>query len=220
MARSTKIVGFSVPPEIYKDLEELTHSKHQTRSEFIREMIEVYKRSGEKMLQDGSKLDQGIPNLAQILKTYWLIRAQSPIKIITIGLGIITNKTGQVLIGGRRGKDPFIKNLSWVFPGGEMESLDFESEVKREVKEETGLEVEVNSLITARLHPDASYKRVQIVALYFHCRVRGNEDKGRPAGDLFEIKWVNPTDVFKYFTTSTSDELTRFLVAIEEKGDS
>jgi hypothetical protein len=38
----------------------------------------------------------------------------------------------------------------------------------------------------------------------------------KPGGDLKELKWVKPLDVFIYFTTSTSDDVTKFLCMLDK----
>jgi 8-oxo-dGTP pyrophosphatase MutT (NUDIX family)/predicted DNA-binding protein len=217
MARKTRVVGFSIPPEIDNKLERFIKSKHKTRSEFIREMIDVYFNSintkSEAPSEPKMELTEG--DLAKVLKSYWLLRSQAPLKVITIGLAIIVNKDNNVLIGARKAKDKWVDNLTWVFPGGNLDSLDFSKDVQNEVKQETGLEVKVNSLVASRLHPDSGFKSLQINALYFYCSPISDK-KLRPGGDLKSLKWVKPTDVFKYFTTSTCDEVTKFLTTIQK----
>jgi ADP-ribose pyrophosphatase YjhB (NUDIX family) len=217
MARKTRVVGFSLPPEIDNKLEKFIKSKHKTRSEFIREMIDVYFNSvGTKSVSPSeTNIDLTENDLAKILKSYWVLKSQTPLKIITIGLAIIVNKENKVLIGNRRMKDKWVENLSWVFPGGEFNSLNFSEDVEKSVKKETGLDIKVNSLVASRIHPDCGFKSLQINALYFYCSpVKGK--KLIPGGDLKSLKWVNPTDVFKYFTTSTCDEVTKFLTTIQK----
>jgi ADP-ribose pyrophosphatase YjhB (NUDIX family)/predicted DNA-binding protein len=217
MARKTRVVGFSIPPEIDNKLERFIKSKHKTRSEFIREMIDVYFNSintkSEAPSEPKMELTEG--DLAKVLKSYWLLRSQAPLKVITIGLAIIVNKDNNVLIGARKAKDKWVDNLTWVFPGGNLDSLDFSKDVQSEVKQETGLEVKVNSLVASRIHPDSGFKSLQINALYFYCSPISDK-KLRPGGDLKSLKWVEPTDVFKYFTTSTCDEVTKFLTTLEK----
>jgi 8-oxo-dGTP pyrophosphatase MutT (NUDIX family)/predicted DNA-binding protein len=217
MARKTRVVGFSIPPEIDNKLEKFIKSKHKTRSEFIREMIDVYFNSVSSKVS--ARLEPSLEltenDLAKVLKSYWLLRSQAPLKVITIGLAIIVNKEGKVLIGARKAKDKWVDNLTWVFPGGNLDSLDFSRAVEREVKEETGLSVKVNSLVASRIHPDSGFKSLQINALYFYCSPV-DEKKIRPGGDLKSLKWVEPTDVFKYFTTSTCDEVTKFLTTLQK----
>lgn len=213
MARKTKIVGFSLPPELYQLLEKTTKSRHKTKSEFFREMIDVYFKAAKQPITQPLKLQEA--DLAKVLKTYWLMRGQTELKTIVIGLAIITSQDNKVLIGVRKEKDPHVKNLTWVFPGGRLNSLDFDKEIQKEAKQETGLKINVQSLIAARVHPDSGHKPVQIVALYFHCVPTENK-KAKAGGDLSRVKWVRPTEVFKHFTTSTCDAVTQFLMTIEE----
>lgn len=216
MSRTSKIIGFSVPPEVSKQLDRMAKQHYKTRSEFIREMIDTYEEVSKKPLVNNriNSLEEKDINLAKVLKTYWQLRSQLSSKVELVGVGIIVNKKGEVLIGARKGKDPWVKNLRWVFPGGGLESLDFEAGVKREIKEETGLEVNVNSLVAARIHPNAVVNKVQVVVLYFYC-TPVNESTGKANDGLDELKWVKPLDVFKFFTTSVSDEVTKFLQNLE-----
>lgn len=215
MLRKSKIVGLSLPAAVYNNLEKLIRKKHKTRSEFYREMIDVYLGSLKSDLPPSGITDIRETDLAKILEAYWLLKSKSPLKIIVIGLAIIVNKDAKVLIGARKKKDPFVENLTWVFPGGNMDSLEFVDELKKEIKQETNLEVKVNNLIHSRIHPDSGFKNVQIVALYFHCETIGIS-KVKSGGDLAKLKWVRPSEVFKYFTTSTSDEVTKFLYTLEK----
>lgn len=217
MARKTRVVGFSIPPEIDNKLEKFIKSKHKTRSEFIREMIDVYFNSIESKsdAQHESRVELAESDLAKVLKSYWLLRSQAPLKVITIGLAIVVNKEGKVLIGARKLKDKWVENLSWVFPGGNLDTLDFSQDVQNEVKQETGIDVKVNSLVASRIHPDSGFKSMQINALYFYC-TPVKEKRLKPGGDLKSLKWVGPTEVFKYFTTSTCDEVTKFLTTFQK----
>ena len=221
MARTTKVIGFSLPPEVNTKLEKLIKSRHKTRSEFIREMIDVYTDSISTVHTtthlESKELNVGEASLAKLLKAYYDIRTNQDIDTVIVGLGLIT-KNGKVLIGKRGALDKNIRNLTWVFPGGKLETLNFTKDVTERVKIETGLEVKVGKLIHARVHPDNLTKSVNIVALYFHCEVVGGAEKpgGRKSSvPLVQLRWVKPTDVVRYFTTSTSDEVMRFLAGIE-----
>jgi len=212
--RTTKIVGFSIPPEVYENLEKLIKSKHKTKSEFFREMIDTYIRVTETPPVLNEKIEVHETDLAKILRAYWQIKSKSEMTILVIGLAIIV-ANGKVLIGARKHKDPWVENLTWVFPGGRFESLIFDKGMKKQVKKEAGIDVTVKNLVAARITPDSGFKPVQIVALYFHCEP-AEFQKTKPGGDLKELKWVKPTDVFKYFTTSTCDEVTKFLTTLEK----
>ena len=213
MARKTKIMGFSLPPEIYQEIENLLKTSHKTKSEFMRQVIESYLSVAQKTLVQSpkNKLDIDQSDANKILKLYYQLIGNHQKDTIVVGLGIII-KEGKVLIGQRKEKDPYVKELTWVFPGGKFDSLNFEEELTAKIKEETWLSVYVNQLIHARLIPDSPEKKVKIIAIYYHCTpVSGKENAG---GDLKKLSWVEPTKVFHYFTTSTADEVVSFLGAI------
>jgi len=118
-------------------------------------------------------------------------------------------KTKKILIG-RREKDPYVKELTWCFPGGRPGyEEDLETYLKEEVRKKTGLEVEVKKLVFAKTYPE---KR-EFLSVYYLTKISGGKEK---AGDkLVELKWVRPTEVKKYFTTSLHPKLLKFLKTLE-----
>jgi len=44
MSRTTKILGFSVPPIVVREVETLAKEESRTKSELFREMVRVYRR--------------------------------------------------------------------------------------------------------------------------------------------------------------------------------
>jgi predicted phage gp36 major capsid-like protein len=44
MSRTTKTLGFSVPPAVVKEVEGLAKAERRTKSELFREMVRVYRR--------------------------------------------------------------------------------------------------------------------------------------------------------------------------------
>lgn len=121
-------------------------------------------------------------------------------------LGIIYNpKTRQILIGKRK-NDPYIKKLSWTFPGGRPAyEEDLEFYLKQEVKIKTGLDVNVKKIVFAKTYPE---KR-EFLSIYYLCEVIGGKEKAEEK--FVEVKWVKPTDVQKYFTTSLHPNLLKYL---------
>jgi len=187
MARKTKIMGFSLPPEIYQNIENLLKTSHKTKSEFMRQVIDSYLSVAQKTLiqtpESKLEIDQG--DINKILKLYYQLIGSHHKDTLVIGLGIIVSK-GKVLIGQKKEKDPYVKELTWVFPGGKFNSLDFEGELTSKIKEETGLSVYINQLVHARLIPDSPEKKVKIIALYYHCTpVSGKENAGRDLKKLY-----------------------------------
>lgn len=45
MARVSKVVSFSLPPDTASKIESLAKSENRSRSELLREMVDVYERS-------------------------------------------------------------------------------------------------------------------------------------------------------------------------------
>ncbi len=127
-----------------------------------------------------------------------------------IALGIIYDpKTRKILIG-RREKDPYIKELSWCFPGGQLELGESPEEcVKREIVEKTGLDADAKKIVFARTSP----AKKEFVLLYYYCEATGGREKA--ADSLAELKWIRPTEVKKYFTPPVHPKVMEFLKSLE-----
>ncbi len=125
-------------------------------------------------------------------------------------LGIVYSpKTKKILIGKRK-NDPYLKNLFWCFPGGSPAyKEDLEFYLKHEVKVKTGLDIDIKKLIFAKTYPE---KR-EFLSIYYLCEVLGGKEKA--AEQFTEIKWVKPSDVQKYFTTSLHPKLLKYLKTLE-----
>ena len=52
MSRTTKVLGFSVPPSVVKEVEQVAKAERRTKSELFREMFRVYKRYRQQREQD------------------------------------------------------------------------------------------------------------------------------------------------------------------------
>ena len=126
-------------------------------------------------------------------------------------LGIIYNpKTKKVLIG-RRENDPYIKKLTWCFPGGRPSYKDdLEYYLKEKIKKKTNLNVKVKRVVFAKTYPE---KR-EFLSIYYFCEfIKGKEE----AKERFkEVKWVKPTEVNDYFTTSLHSQVLEFLKSLEK----
>jgi hypothetical protein len=60
MSRTTKIMGFSVPPTIVKEVETLAKQERRTKSELFREMVRVYRRYRDQRDRDENRWITGI----------------------------------------------------------------------------------------------------------------------------------------------------------------
>lgn len=102
--------------------------------------------------------------------------------------GIVTNEQGEVLVVKRR------DNGEWQPPGGVLE-LDetIEDGLKREIREETGIRVDVGPLTGV-------YKnlRLAVVALVFKCTLTGGDL--RPSDESEDSRWISPDDAQRIMT--------------------
>ena len=105
-------------------------------------------------------------------------------KFPVVVAGIVTNN-GDVLIGKKESVEDHPISDQWHFPGGHLdEDEDVKEAVRREIEEETGLEVKVHQLV------DVYRGEVGIVRVLFHCE---SEDRSvTPKDDLQDVKWVEP----------------------------
>jgi len=131
--------------------------------------------------------------------------AENNFKVIVLGI-VFNPETKKILIG-RRENDSYIKELGWCFPGGDVNVGDEPEEtLKNEIKNKTGLEVENLGAVFSKVYPE----KKDFLAIYYLCEVIGGEEK---AGDKFkEIKWVNPEELEKYFTTSFHPKLKEYIM--------
>jgi ADP-ribose pyrophosphatase YjhB (NUDIX family) len=97
--------------------------------------------------------------------------------------GVVVDDAGRALLIRRR------DNGHWEPPGGVLElDEDIERGVRREVREETGLDVEPVTLTGV-------YKNMSraIVALVFRCRILNGSPA--PGDEVAELRWLDPDEV-------------------------
>jgi len=129
-------------------------------------------------------------------------------------LGIVYNPNLKKIIIGEREKDPYIEKLSWVFPGGRPGyDEDLENYLEKEIKKKTGLDVEVKKIIFAKTYPE----RRDFLSIYYFCTT--DQDNETPSEKFARVKWINPTEVRRYFTTSLHPALFEKLEELERTGE-
>lgn len=122
-------------------------------------------------------------------------------------------KSGKILIG-RREADPYIKELSWCFPGGRPAyEEELENYLKLEVKKKTNLDIDVVDVLFAKTYPEQR----KLLSIYYLALPR-NIGEEKPGEKFVELKWVRPTEVREYFTTSIHPRILKILESLEEKG--
>ena len=107
----------------------------------------------------------------------------------------VVEKEGEVLMVRRAIKEG---DLLWSFPGGKMDPEDASEEnaVKREVREETGIECSPVSILGSRTHPDT-----EKVISYWRCKYASGEPQVQDLEEIAEVSWVFPPKVFEIVTT-------------------
>ncbi|MBK8020195.1 MAG: A/G-specific adenine glycosylase [Chloroflexi bacterium] len=131
-------------------------------------------------------------------------RAKTPHYDVTAGL--IRNERGDLLIA-QRPLDGLLGGL-WEFPGGKLEPGETLPEcLKRELREELGIEVEVGDLFVQVRHGFTHFK----ITLYtFECRYIGGEPQ--PLG-VHDFAWVREDELDRYSFGKADRQVIAALVA-------
>ena len=128
----------------------------------------------------------------------------------TILLGVIFDPAKRKILLGRRENDPYIKELTWVFPGGSLNyEEDLDAALKKKIKEKTGLDVKNLGAIFAKTYPE----KKEFLSIYFLCEAVGGKEKA--ADDLVELKWVKPEELENYFTTSFHPHMKEYVLNLK-----
>ena len=125
-------------------------------------------------------------------------------------LGIIYDPSTKKILIGRRENDPYVSELSWVFPGGRLNSgEDMEEAIKKRIKEKTGLAIENLGAVFSKVYPE----KKELLSIYFLCEVVSGEEKA--GTDFKELKWVKPEELEKHFTTSFHQHLKEYILNLK-----
>ncbi len=129
--------------------------------------------------------NQGIQTTLPMTET----RAPIPRKII--GVAVIWNETGQILID-RRKADGLLGGL-WEFPGGKVEPGEtIPTCIQREIQEELGIEIEVGDRLIV---VDHTYSHFHVTLNVHHCKHLSGDPQ---AIECDEIRWVELADLDNY----------------------
>ena len=114
-----------------------------------------------------------------------------------VGVGAVVVRDGQALIV-RRAHEP--RKGEWSLPGGMVDLGEpLVEAARREIKEETGLDVEMGPIIETfdRVHRDAEGRvRYHFVIVDFVCWPLGGE--AAAGSDAEAVAWVGAADIDRY----------------------
>jgi 8-oxo-dGTP diphosphatase len=133
-------------------------------------------------------------------------RAEMNTVMVTAALII---EQGKILVTQRKKGAPH--GLLWEFPGGKlMEGEEPREALRRELKEELEVEVEVGMMFDAVYY---SYPEYPILLMVYRCRIK----KGflRPLG-CHALRWVNLRELEKLVMPPADDPIRKHLGSIEE----
>jgi ADP-ribose pyrophosphatase YjhB (NUDIX family) len=123
--------------------------------------------------------------------------------IVGVG-GVVIDRHRALLI--RRGSEPL--KGEWSIPGGMLELGEELAEgVRRELKEETGLEVEPLEIVAAfdRITREGERVKYHYVIVDYVCRRKRGRLK--PASDVVDARWVRREDLPKYHLTEMATKV-------------
>ena len=107
-----------------------------------------------------------------------------------ICLGIIYDPKNKKILIGHRANDPDIPALSWCFPGGRPEyNEELETTVKREIKEETGLDVEIVKFLDKFIYLADGGTRKSI-CYNFLCKMKDPNQKIKLSNEHDSYRWI------------------------------
>jgi ADP-ribose pyrophosphatase YjhB (NUDIX family) len=127
-----------------------------------------------------------------------------------VGVGAIIWRDDKVLLV-RQEKYPELAGAFWTLPGGAQEIGEtVEQALRREVREETGLEIEIGPLVfiaDAIRHDPQDRVKYHYTVLDFRCEWVSGEP--RPGSDAVEVRWVARDELVDYRTWDLTREVIR-----------
>lgn len=128
---------------------------------------------------------------------------QAPLPHYTIVVGVVF-KNGKILIDKRK-QNALLGGL-WEFPGGKKKkSESFKAAVAREVKEETGIEIEVGKRLCIVKH---TYSHFKITLHAYLCEYKSGTEK--PIG-CNAVKWIVSENLTKYAFPAANVKIIQIL---------
>jgi 8-oxo-dGTP diphosphatase len=136
--------------------------------------------------------------------------------VVTSVVAVIVDEQDRVVLT-RRGVPPFLGR--WVMPGGKISLGEpMHSALRREVREEVGIDVSVGALVDVYEHVMPGPANDHHVILYFRCRPSRPELTPNPA-EVTEAVWVPRGELGRYdMPEGTRHVLGRLFAELGEAG--
>jgi len=137
-----------------------------------------------------------------------MIEIIPPLPHKIIGVAVISNDQGQILIDRRRPEGTM--GGLWEFPGGKIEKGETVEEcIKREINEELGIVIEVGKHLITIAH---TYTHLRVTLTVHHCR----HLTGIPQPlECDEIRWVSLDELDQFAFPEANIEI----IAVLREGD-
>jgi mutator protein MutT len=117
-----------------------------------------------------------------------------------IVLGLIKNDNNEFLLSQRYDPDILNAHLRWDLPGGTNEfGESLENTLKREILEETGLEVEIEEMLPKSVSRKWKHKdySIHVVVFCYYC-IYINGKTNLNDHKINDLKWVKKSDFKNY----------------------
>jgi 8-oxo-dGTP diphosphatase len=134
--------------------------------------------------------------------------------IVGVG-GVVVHKNRVLLV--RRGTAPL--KGRWSIPGGMLElGEDLAAGVRRELREETGLDVQPLAMVAAvdRIERQGPRVKYHYVIVDYACRLK--KGQLRPASDVLDARWVRREELSKYRLTRLAKSVILRAFELTERG--
>lgn len=113
---------------------------------------------------------------------------------------------GEVLIGQKEDADDHPIGGEWHLLGGHLAvDEDVEAATRREVREETGLDVTVETLIDVMTFAWGVDDEKNSLQILYHCRATSTDAVA--ADDLQAVRWVAPEELTTYLTAEEAERV-------------
>ena len=117
--------------------------------------------------------------------------SRAPLPHKRIGVAVIRNEQGQILIDRRR-QEGLLGGL-WEFPGGKVEPGETVQDcIRREIREELGIEIEVGDRLIV---VDHAYTHFRVTLNVYHCRLISGEPQPL---ECDQVLWVTLDEIDQY----------------------